>query len=335
MRWHSARRASWLATVLFIFAALTVSGHARAEESAAEKPLPASVEAALLMKDIVPEAPIYIRVFKEESELEVWKARPNGRYALIKTFPICNWGGTLGPKQVRGDSMSPEGFYGVTPAGLKPDSKYHLAFNIGYPNALDRSLGRTGNYIMVHGDCRSVGCFAMSDKLIEEIYAFVRDAFAAGESFVPVHVFPFRMTAANMKRHADNSARSTWGPLKQAYDDFSTSREPPKIGMCSKRYVVNAITHVGMDPNAACPTLIGRRVAPLSPRMSKRLVTSDPRLQAQGQKLKQAQASSSLASFFTGSMMLGASETKTAATERKPVRNPDANLGSMQPFLNR
>ncbi len=61
-----------------------------------------AVEAALILKDIVPEAPIYIRVFKEESELEVWKARPNGRYALIKTFPVCNWGGTLGPKRTDG-----------------------------------------------------------------------------------------------------------------------------------------------------------------------------------------------------------------------------------------
>lgn len=337
MRWRSTTRASWLAAVLFVSAALSVANYARAEEKAAEKPLPAAVEAALLMKDIAPEAPVYIRVFKEESELEVWKARTNGRYALIKTFPICNWGGTLGPKQVRGDQMSPEGFYGVTLGALKPDSKYHLAFNIGYPNALDRALGRTGSYIMVHGDCRSVGCFAMSDKLIEEIYAFVRDALGAGETSVPVHVFPFRMTDANVKRHAGNAARNTWGPLKHAYDDFSTSREPPKIGMCGKRYVVNSITHVGMDPNAACPSLIGRRVAPLSPRMSKRLVKADPGMQAQGQKLKQAQASSGFADFLSSAMMLGGTETKTAAKERerKPLRNPDANLGSMQPLLYR
>ncbi|MBN9290793.1 MAG: hypothetical protein J0H36_06660, partial [Hyphomicrobium denitrificans] len=146
------KRANWLAAVLFLLGALPAFHAARAEEQAAAKPLPAVTEAALLMKDIVPEAPVYIRVFKEESELEVWKARPNGRYALVKTFPICNWGGTLGPKQTQGDRMSPEGFYAATPGGMKPDSKYHLAFNIGYPNALDRALGRTGAYIMVHGD---------------------------------------------------------------------------------------------------------------------------------------------------------------------------------------
>lgn len=314
--------------------ALPVFGPAQAGEAAAEKPLPATTEAALIMKDIVPEAPIYIRVFKEESELEIWKARPDGRYARIKTFPVCNWGGTLGPKRTRGDSMSPEGFYRVTPEALKPDSKYHLAFNIGYPNALDRALGRTGAYIMVHGDCRSVGCFAMSDKLIEEIYAFVRDAMAAGETSVPVHIFPFRMTAANMKRHADNPARDTWGALKQAYDDFAETREPPKIGMCGKRYVVNALTPVGMDPNEPCPSLIGKRLAPLSPRLARRLVRTDPDLEAQGKKMKSILEANSSSDFLTnfswGTTTASISPRKSGPTQM----SSDAALGAVRPILN-
>jgi murein L,D-transpeptidase YafK len=336
MLWRSMQRARWLATALFILLALPVLHVARAGEIAAEKPLPATTEAALIMKDIVPEAPVYIRVFKEESELEVWKARTNGRYALIKTFPICNWGGTLGPKRTQGDSMSPEGFYHVTLGALKPDSKYHLAFNIGYPNALDRALGRTGAYIMVHGDCRSVGCFAMSDKLIEEIYAFVRDALSAGESSVPVHVFPFRMTAANVKRHADNPARGTWGPLKQAYDDFSETREPPKIGMCGKRYVVNSLTPVGMDPNAPCPSLIGKRLAPLSPRLAKNLVKADPDLEAHGKKMKsvlEANSGSDLLMNFSW----GTTTTASISTRKSsPARmSSDAALGAVRPLLSR
>lgn len=330
------QRALWLATALFMLLALPVLHAARAGELAAEKPLPATTEAALIMKDIVPEAPVYIRVFKEESELEVWKARPNGRYALIKTFPVCNWGGTLGPKRTRGDSMSPEGFYRVTLGALKPDSKYHLAFNIGYPNALDRALGRTGAYIMVHGDCRSVGCFAMSDKLIEEIYAFVRDALSAGESSVPVHVFPFRMTAANVKRHADNPARGTWGPLKQAYDDFSETREPPKIGMCSKRYVVNSLTPVGMDPNAPCPSLIGKRLAPLSPRLAKNLVKADPDLEARGKKMKsvlEANASSDLLMDFSWGTTTASISTRKSSSP--PRMSSDAALGAVRPLLSR
>lgn len=310
--------------------------HAQSDEVAAEKPLPSVVEAALIMKEIVPEAPVYIRVFKEESELEVWKARPNGRYALVKTFPVCNWGGTLGPKRTTGDLMSPEGFYGVTEDALKPDSKYHLAFNIGYPNALDRALGRTGGFIMVHGDCRSVGCFAMSDKYIEEIYAFVRDALSAGETHVPVHVFPFRMSAENMKRHTDNPARDTWKPLKEAYDDFTRTREPPKIGMCGKRYIVNSLTPVGNDPNAACPPLIGKRMAPLSPRSAKRLVKADPKLQADGPKLKSAEANTGWNSFTSGTMFAWGSDPASASPRSKPHQNTgDASLGAVQPILSR
>jgi murein L,D-transpeptidase YafK len=284
-------------------------------------------------EDIAPEAPVYIRVFKEESELEVWKARTNGRYALIKTFPVCNWGGTLGPKRTMGDSMSPEGFYRVAPDAMKPDSKYHLAFNIGYPNALDRALGRTGSFIMVHGDCRSVGCFAMSDKGIEEIYAFVRDALAGGEPTVPVHIFPFRMTAENMKRHTDNPARDTWGPLKEAYDDFTRTREPPKIGMCGKRYVVNSLTPVGDDPDAACPVFVGKLLAPLSRRTAKRLVKNDPDLEAQGQKMKGVtEASSGWDSFLTGTVFASSADQSTApARPKSSATSNDTTLGALQP----
>jgi murein L,D-transpeptidase YafK len=326
---RSTIRATTLAATVFVAGPLSAAG-APAETSAADKPLPATVEAALILKEIAPEAPIYIRVFKEESELEIWKARPNGRYALVKTFPVCNWGGTLGPKQALGDKMSPEGFYAVTPGALKPDSKYHLAFNIGYPNALDRALGRTGDFIMVHGNCVSVGCFAMSDALIEEIYAFVRDALAAGEPSVPVHVFPFRMTAANMKRHADNVARDTWGPLKEAYDDFAESREPPRIGMCDKRYVVNPITPVGADPNAPCPALIGKRLAPLSPRMSEKLVKADPGLTAEGQKMKSAQSLSTF-DYLASFLLSGPSPSASASNDPIGTRG-DAALGAVRPL---
>ncbi|MBY0560776.1 MAG: murein L,D-transpeptidase [Hyphomicrobium sp.] len=332
-RWHLTKQALLLAAMVLVAGSAVMQSRARADEVAAEKPLPSAIEAALIMKEIVPEAPVYIRVFKEESELEVWKARPNGRYALVKTFPVCNWGGTLGPKRVMGDSMSPEGFYRVTPEGLKPDSKYHLAFNIGYPNALDRALGRTGAYIMVHGDCRSVGCFAMSDKYIEEIYAFVRDALNAGEPSIPIHVFPFRMTAENMKRHSENEARATWKPLREAFDDFARTREPPKIGMCGKRYVVNALTPVGNDPNADCPAVIGKRIAPLSPRSSKRLVKADPRLEAQGPKLKSAEANLG----WKAPMFAWGTESATpSARPGKPSQNEsDAALGAMQPIVKR
>lgn len=318
-----------------VLAPVAFAPAAIADEKSAEKPLPSAVEAALLLKDIDPSAPVYLRIFKEDSELEVWKARPNGRYALIKTFPVCNWGGTLGPKRTQGDLMSPEGFYQITPGAMNPNSKYHLALNIGYPNALDRSLGRSGSYIMVHGDCRSVGCFAMTDNQIEEIYAFVREALAAGETSVPIHVFPFSMTAANMKRHADNPARDTWGPLKQAYDDFTRTREPPEIGMCGKRYIVNPLTPVGENPNTACPQLIGTRLAPLSPRFKKRLAKADPDLEGNGQKLKGVMVSNpGWESYILGTSVVTASIPAKPAPRRQSIAtSSDTSLGALQSIV--
>lgn len=330
--WRGHRLA--LACVAFLFVAVAGSRHSYAGEADAQKPVPAETEAAMIIKSIPVEAPIYIRVFKEESELEVWKQRPNGRYALIKTFPVCRWSGGLGPKQVKGDLMSPEGFYGFTRNSLNPASKYHLSLNIGYPNALDRALGRSGSAIMVHGNCVSVGCFAMSDKLIEEIYAMVRVALDAGQTSVPVHVFPFHMTGAKIAQHSDSPSRDTWGPLKEAYGDFATSREPPSVGMCGKHYVVNSISPVGNDPVAACPTLIGKRVAPLSPRFSKKLAKADPAIQAPGEKLtgKQTTTVASIADFFSGwglgSSSGGSSEASTQSASAEPNGKPAAPADS-------
>ena len=251
-----------------------------APTSAADKPSikPLEPDTALFLqsKGIAPDSALYIRIFKEESELEVWKARPDGRFIHIKTFPVCNWSGKLGPKQSLGDHMAPEGFYSLGHDSLKPDSTYHLALNIGYPNALDKALGRTGDFIMVHGKCVSVGCFAMTDDLIEEIYAFVRDSTAAGGTRVPLHIFPFRMTAKNILAHTDHPALPTWTPLKEAYDDFATSRMPPRVAICSKRYVVNPITRVSSDSDAAaaCSARPGKLLAPVSRRLAKKLIST-------------------------------------------------------------
>src|SRR5690606_37364471 len=116
---------------------------------------PLSKEAMMLLgrKDMRPDQPIFIRIFKEESELEVWKQRDDGRFYHFKTYPICQWSGDLGPKIKEGDRQAPEGFYRVTRHQMNPNSKYHLAFNLGFPNAYDRAHNRTGKFLMVHGDC--------------------------------------------------------------------------------------------------------------------------------------------------------------------------------------
>lgn len=179
-----------------------------------------------------------MRIFKEESELELW-TKNDDKFELYKTFPICNWSGTLGPKLKEGDGQSPEGFYFVNTSQLNPNSRYHLAFNIGYPNAYDRSHDRTGSYIMVHGDCVSIGCYAMNDVQIEEIYRIAEAALDKDQSFFRIHIFPFRMNTENMEKHKKNKCFDFWLNLKEGYDAFEKTKLPPNVESYNGRYIFN------------------------------------------------------------------------------------------------
>ena len=165
-------------------------------------------------------APVLIRIYKEESALEVWKQDRSGNYALLNSYPICKFSGNLGPKLMQGDHQAPEGFYDITPDQMNPNSSEYLAFNTGFPNAYDRSLGRTGSFLMVHGGCRSVGCYAMTDSAMEEIYGLVDEAFRGGQQKVQLQAFPFRMTAQNLARHAGDPNMPFWQMLKAGSDAF-------------------------------------------------------------------------------------------------------------------
>ena len=301
---------------------------------AALKSTPDDVQTLLKARAIAPSAPIYIRVFKEESELEVWKARRDGRYVAIKTYPICKWSGALGPKTTLGDQMAPEGFYGFGQDGLKPDSKYHLALNVDYPNALDRALGRTGDFIMVHGQCVSIGCFAMTNDLIEEIYALARDALDGGAERVPVHVFPFRMTAANLKRHADHPAKLSWAPLKEAFDDFARTQEPPRVGVCGSRYIINPIAKLKLDAKDACPARIGKLIAPLSPKKARKLAFISTPLFADGPKTRSLDDIATWDGSEARAMMSDIAARDANAKRRKDAAVSGASdNGSLTPFL--
>jgi murein L,D-transpeptidase YafK len=180
--------------------------------------------------------PMLIRIFKETKELEVWVRGDRG-YRLFRTYPICAYSGTLGPKLKEGDGQAPEGFYRVGLSALNPQSSYHLSFNLGFPNAFDRAHGRSGSFLMVHGRCVSIGCYAMTDPVIEEIYVMVEATARATRSEVPVHIFPFRMTTENMTRHAGSPWIGFWQTLKPAYDAFEASRQPPRITVSAGQYV--------------------------------------------------------------------------------------------------
>ena len=186
--------------------------------------------------------PVYFRIMKESSDLEVWlQPSSSARYQLYKTFPIARWSGTLGPKQKEGDRQAPEGRYGITRRLMHPGSTYHLAFNIGYPNQLDQALGRTGNLIMIHGKNVSVGCFAMTDSVIEELYLIVDAALKGGQDQVCVDCFPFRMTEERLSHLADNELQwnSFWSQLQPIWNYFEEHRVPPPVTVVDKRYVVS------------------------------------------------------------------------------------------------
>ncbi|RDJ22071.1 hypothetical protein DWF00_26000 [Bosea caraganae] len=216
-------------------------------------------------KGMSKDQPILIRSYKKESELEVWKKRGDGKYALLKTFPMCRWSGQLGPKVREGDRMSPEGFYAITPAQMNPNSSYYVSFNMGYPNAYDRSYGRTGSNLMVHGACSSAGCYSMTDDQIGEIYALVREAQNAGQKAVQMQALPFRMTPENLAKHRLDPNIAFWKNLKEGTDYFEVAKDEPAVGVNGGRYVFNggsggdvAVAQKRRDDDAQVAALVAK-----------------------------------------------------------------------------
>jgi len=233
-----------------------------ATNAKANQPIPPKLAAAIADKNMDPQSPILIRLFKEEAELEVWKQDRTGHFALLKTYPICRWSGDLGPKIHEGDRQAPEGFYSISPAQMNPQSAYYLSFNTGFPNAFDRSLGRTGSELMVHGDCSSRGCYAMTDEQIAEIFALGREAFFGGQRAFQFQAYPFRMTPANLARHRNNPNMPFWRMIKEGNDLFEVTKLEPKVDFCEKKYVFdaekppNATKDPVFEASAKCPAYV-------------------------------------------------------------------------------
>ena len=181
-------------------------------------------------------APVLLRVFKSESEFEVWIRKDDASYVLFATYPVCHWSGTLGPKLREGDKQTPEGFYTVTRAQMRHIGRWPRSLNLGFPNVFDQVQARNGSHILVHGGCSSVGCFAMTNAVVEEIYGFVEKAVAGGQTYVPVHVFPFRMSEANLALQKDSPWQPFWANLKEGYDFVERAKRPPRISVCDSRY---------------------------------------------------------------------------------------------------
>src|SRR4051794_21883186 len=235
---------------------------ALATNAKANQPVPPKLAATITEKDMDTQSPILVRVFKQEAELEVWKQDRSGKFGLLKTYPICRWSGDLGPKVREGDRQAPEGFYSINPSQMNPQSAYYLSFNTGYPNAFDKALGRSGSQLMVHGDCSSRGCFAMTDEQIAEIYALGRESFFGGQRAFQFQAYPFRMTPVNMARHRNNPNMPFWRMIKEGYDHFEVTRQEPKVDFCEKKYVFDAAKPRDakrdpvFDASAKCPAYV-------------------------------------------------------------------------------
>ena len=220
------------------------------------QPLPSAVQSSLRSMGSSPGEAMVVRIFKQEKTLEVWKKTSGGTYKMFKTYEICAFSGELGPKVKEGDRQSPEGFYTITPGLLNPKSSYYLAFNTGFPNKFDRAHGRTGSDLMVHGDCSSRGCYAMTDNGIAEIYALARETFKGGNKSFQLQIFPFKMTAANLAKQASNQHLSFWKDIKEGYDLFDLTKAPPAWDVCEGQYIFNAAGGGALNPMGLCPAVV-------------------------------------------------------------------------------
>ncbi len=204
---------------------------------------------------------ILVRIFKEESELEVWKQDITGHFQMLKIYPVCRWSGDLGPKLHEGDRQAPEGFYTITSELMNPNSNYYLAINTGFPNNFDRSNDRDGTFLMIHGDCWSSGCYAMTDEQMGEIYSLARDSLLGQPSF-QVQAYPFRLTPENLARHRTNPNMDFWKMLKIGNDHFEATHLEPKVDVCDRHYVFDAhqlpnlSQSLVFDPTGKCPAFV-------------------------------------------------------------------------------
>ena len=226
----------------------------------------------LQQKKMLKHSPILVRIFKEESELEVWKQDTTGHFQILKIYPICRWSGDLGPKLHEGDRQAPEGFYTITPELMNPNSNYYLAINTGFPNSFDKANERDGTFLMIHGDCWSSGCYAMTDEQMGEIYSLAHDSLVGSQPTFQIQAYPFRLTPANLARHRTNPNMDFWTTLKIGNDHFETTRLEPKIDVCDRRYVFDAYQvpnspkPLVFDPTAKCPVFI------VNPKIARRAV---------------------------------------------------------------
>lgn len=247
-------RAAFFAIFLFVYASFTVPKtgfkaaqlkypRVKAAYSEKEKELAGHYKSKQLdLKN----AFIFIRVFKQEDELELWaKSKNVKQFTKIKTFKICAKSGTLGPKSRAGDGQVPEGLYQID--RFNPASNYHLSLGINYPNKADKlraGLYPTGGDIFIHGECVTIGCMPLTNKYIEELYIACVEAKECLQKTINVEIYPCRLSSEKASKIKKQYAQNTefikvWNILQKSYDYFEKNKFPVKYSFDSKgNYIV-------------------------------------------------------------------------------------------------
>jgi murein L,D-transpeptidase YafK len=179
---------------------------------------------------------IFIRALKMERKLQVFaRDSKHSKYRLLKTYDFCSSSGKLGPKRKSGDKQIPEGFYYID--RFNPWSRFHLSLGVNYPNQSDKKLSphkKLGGDIFLHGSCVTIGCIPITDDKIKELYILAVEAKDNGQSRIPVHFFPMKMTANAITffgrfQGVSKKTRSFWENLKSGYTYFETNKTLPKV----------------------------------------------------------------------------------------------------------
>ncbi|MFM9939503.1 MAG: hypothetical protein ACKVP7_08415 [Hyphomicrobiaceae bacterium] len=291
----------------------------------------ASLDQRLAAKGLAKGNPIFIRVFKETSELEVWMQRESDKtFVLLDTYPICHWTGTIGPKIREGDRQSPEGFYTVRWQQTRLVGRWQKAFNLGFPNHYDQINGRTGSHILVHGGCSSVGCYAMTEQVQDEIFSLASAAIAKGQHRFHVHAFPFRMTDENLERHKYHLWSDFWRDLKAGYDSFERTRQPPRVAICEQRYQIAD----GDPDDAGNPNAHNLLRPPPQSKTEPEIGYRPPRCEIEGERTRTArQTSTTVEADEPGQPARAKPRTRAAAaaTEDEPAQSKPAKKVRAKP----
>jgi murein L,D-transpeptidase YafK len=191
---------------------------------------------------------MYVRAFKVERQLEVWvKGDYADAFQLFKVYKVCATSGTYGPKRKEGDKQIPEGFYYINE--FNPNSNYHLALGLNYPNASDAILSdhqKPGGDIYIHGNCVTIGCLPLTDSLIEQVYFMASVVKDQGQDFIPVHIYPMRydnpksVEQFNIKTKAKSEVQQFANSIRDAYEYFEDTHQLPAVMINSKgNYIVS------------------------------------------------------------------------------------------------